>query len=623
MANGDHDLVPVGPGTYEVEHDILFGGPTIPGTQPPAITNGSGTRGLQDLIDAGVLVTTGVPDLYLQYDEYTRTYQPVYLGAGTPGGATGPTQAQLDIQREANRLTERGQDITAELTRIGHEIVALRDQQANAIAQGNLALSRQIETRMAQNEDRRIALEGERNDIQRQQLGINQQLANIQAQQAAISGTLGAGNLLGQIGTNLGNIEARRSENLAQLAANPRDFPQLNIALGGGTSFLDQLLGREQVGPQGTRQINQPTLGPGFQRLIDAVTQRPDLDYFQQAAQRAGEIPAFGALNQGASQAAAPVSLAGGGKMVIKEPVVGIGTQSGLPLFTLAEGGEPEMMEVMPMQEGGTVKVDPAAPLETTSPLQRTIDKAVQPPGYGIEQPGAPPRPEPLLPPGYGIPSPDAPPRPEMTLPPSFRDAIADPSRPPGANTDIGQMRTLLPLFLEAIGRPPPSDIVPKKIAALDQLIAEAAAGRGDIPYRDLVRQRSALTAPDVRLGPELLEGYREYADLIGQTGLQRFGLDQRLATLEELRRTAGALTDQRTRAAAPPAQQPFFNPGDAIRRLMNFTPRQFFSLLPSQLQFLGGASSQLAVPPEDFFQSLLRGFPTAPNPARINFGNF
>ncbi|MCH8162066.1 MAG: hypothetical protein IIB88_09255, partial [Chloroflexi bacterium] len=66
-----------------------------------------------------------------------------------------------------------------------------------------------------------------------------------------------------------------------------------------------------------------------------------------------------------------------------------------------------------------------------------------------------------------------------------------------------------------------------------------------------------------------------------------------------------------------------FFDPTEAIQRLMNFTPQQFFGLLPSQVQHLAGTVSSLGVPPDDFFQSLLRGFPQGINPAQVNFGNF
>ena len=66
-----------------------------------------------------------------------------------------------------------------------------------------------------------------------------------------------------------------------------------------------------------------------------------------------------------------------------------------------------------------------------------------------------------------------------------------------------------------------------------------------------------------------------------------------------------------------------FFDPTEAIQRLMNFTPQQFFGLLPSQVQHLAGTVSSLGVPPDDFFQSLFRGFPQGINPAQVSFGNF
>lgn len=61
------------------------------------------------------------------------------------------------------------------------------------------------------------------------------------------------------------------------------------------------------------------------------------------------------------------------------------------------------------------------------------------------------------------------------------------------------------------------------------------------------------------------------------------------------------------------------FSPGELIRRLAGaFTPRSFAGLLPSQNPFLDSIISSLGVPPEDFRASILRSFPTGPNPAQI-----
>ena len=67
-----------------------------------------------------------------------------------------------------------------------------------------------------------------------------------------------------------------------------------------------------------------------------------------------------------------------------------------------------------------------------------------------------------------------------------------------------------------------------------------------------------------------------------------------------------------------PPSQ---INIGNIIRRLMAMTPRQYYGLLPSQRQTLASVVSQLGVPPEDFFRSVERQFPSGVNPGRIAFG--
>jgi len=201
-----------------------------------------------------------------------------------------------------------------ELLQAQLELDQLNSEHARAIADGNLQLARQIEARIDAAQRRQLQLEG----------------------------VLGAGQGLSGIGSSLGGIQAQRQQFLSQLAANPRDFAQLNIGLGGGESIFNQLIGGQQVGGQSTSLIGgTPTLGRDFAELLRQVNQRPELPIFEEAAERFRSIPGFAK---------------GGQRLVTDEPMVAIGQISGQPRFTVGEGGKPELLQVIPLQEGGTVQ---------------------------------------------------------------------------------------------------------------------------------------------------------------------------------------------------------------------------------------------------------------------------
>lgn len=100
---------------------------------------------------------------------------------------------------------------------------------------------------------------------------------------------------------------------------------------------------------------------------------------------------------------------------------------------------------------------------------------------------------------------------------------------------------------------------------------------------------------------------------------------------------TGGTFTGRGERFAPQPVQQQpgFDNPfpdrgapqpgqldvGALIRMLMEFQPRQYANLLPSQRDILGSVFSQLGLPPQDAFASIERQFPQGANPNRISFG--
>ncbi len=113
------------------------------------------------------------------------------------------------------------------------------------------------------------------------------------AQAGAAGAVLGAGGLFGELGADLGNIELQRDRDLLQFLSNPRDFEQLALSLGGGFSFLEQLEAEEPVTGRSTRLIGEQTLGPLFAEALASIMQRPELAFFEQAGERAGDIPTF------------------------------------------------------------------------------------------------------------------------------------------------------------------------------------------------------------------------------------------------------------------------------------------------------------------------------------------
>lgn len=263
------------------------------------------------------------------------------------GGAAGPTAAELALDARALDIRERGDAIRQEIADADRALEALalqlrtaQDERDSAIAAGQLDVSRDRETRIGEIERQRVQLERDRFGLDQQRFGLQEQqhqldverfqaesgqfqqqfglsiqqfldnqargqqgialnaaALGIDAQAGATSAVLGAGGLLGSLGADLGQLEFQRDELLANLAANPRDFAQLNREYGGGTSFLDQLFGGDPLTGQSARLIGEQTLGPGFDALVASLTQRPELEFFNQAQERAGDIPSFEELS--------------------------------------------------------------------------------------------------------------------------------------------------------------------------------------------------------------------------------------------------------------------------------------------------------------------------------------
>ncbi len=756
--------------------------PALP--PPPEIVRVPGSDDLWTYYDPTLQTATG----FGGYVQPFRLQQP-----GGTGGPTGPTQAELDIARRQNDLTERGQDLDNAINEANvaiqqrrNELEEERQALEKALADQNHVLAQQIEKRIAENEVQlrqlerdSLALSKERFGLEQQGFALEQQMFKVQQQQfqqqfalsqqrlgldaqgQQISGVLGAGNLQAGLASSLGNIEAQRAQFLSELAANPRDFEQLNIMLGGPQgSFLSQLAQGEQVGPQSTRNISGPTLGAGFQRLLDAVLARPDLDLFNQASARANQIPSFGQFPQvgpeipqfGIEPAAAPApapspdapqqgqfqqalelmrGFAGGGKLITDEPIIAYGVNSGQPRFSVGEAG-PEEITIKPIKSfahggsvetGGTTLQEYLKKLQSPQSLAQPAPVDRQLPGPVPIQPvatdgtfGPPPAttpatPSPIAgtaPTGQTIPgpAPAVPVAPVGLKPggggPGSEEAFFGPDGQVFTKSDQLN-KVLTPGSIEVgawhdDGRPVTAQdpMTIEEIYSTPEYqnaraVIEGALQRGEhsqIEHQALVRdlnskfyqranpviapftgkaegsvQLSALSfgggpdaarswhgvmwylesigvlpqgwafsqrenpqplPEDIWITPEMIRAGQEYGSLMpASIAPSASGAP----TLEALRKTGGrrdalGLGPQPGLASGQSGGQ-FFDPTEAIQRLMNFTPQQFFGLLPSQVERLAGTISSLGVPPDDYFQSLFRGFPTGINSAQINFGNF
>jgi len=267
-------------------------------------------------------------------------------------GEFGLEERGLGVQEQQNRLQQEYYRGQIELGRVGNDLTRLRDQRAHEIARGELQLAQRTEARIRAMELHRIRLDQQRLILERS-LGGAQGLAGLAASR--------------------GDIEARRQQFLSELAANPRDFPQYQIAAGGGTSFLPQILsGQAAPGQSPALAGATPYLGAGYQRLLEQVTARPDVPLFKEAEKRFRTLPR--------------PRFQRGGSMVVDEPVVGVGQRTGQPRFTMSETN-PELLTITPMRfaggGGGRRPISPALPAPVQEAQQRFGE-----PGFNIEDIG-------------------------------------------------------------------------------------------------------------------------------------------------------------------------------------------------------------------------------------------
>ncbi len=182
-----------------------------------------------------------------------------------------------DISLFGIQVQQRGQDISQQQQTFQSQIDLLQTQLNDQLARGQLQLAQETQNQLIQLEERRTVLD---------QFG-----AEVTAAEFGQAGQQGAGNIFSNLGRDLGNIENVRNQFLTNLLANPRDAVQAQIALGGGESFFNQLLAGETPGAQGIGQIGTtPLLGELFTQLLQQVSARPELGFFDQAAEFANQL---------------------------------------------------------------------------------------------------------------------------------------------------------------------------------------------------------------------------------------------------------------------------------------------------------------------------------------------
>ncbi len=196
--------------------------------------------------------------------------------------AGGNQQLDLFGQQSGNVIAQGGQnldaaslDLQAQIAGNNQQIDMFSQQWQAANAIGDLQGQQDAELRLRAAQQQQAALQQQSLMLESQRLGV----------QAQTSG--------GNIAANLAVTEQQRLSELQQLAANPRDFAQLQFALGSGESFIQDLLNGIAPGGQSVFGIGDtPLLGSGFDQLISQLGQRPAFDEALGIAQGLGGFQA-------------------------------------------------------------------------------------------------------------------------------------------------------------------------------------------------------------------------------------------------------------------------------------------------------------------------------------------
>jgi hypothetical protein len=556
----------------------------------------------------------------------------------------------LATQARGQDVTQRGQDIGAQLAMHQGRLQDLASQRQDAVDRGQLELARAIEGRMR---------------------AEMQQAAMLQQHQQA----LGAAGLGIEAQRGAGGLMAQLAGPMAELQANPRNFMELQFQLGGGQNFLNQIMARQPIGSQSAANITGSPV-PGFRGAGDVQS------IFQQAMEAAQQLSQMGQNVPGAPDLqtllgmgqlpalppmpapiptpdmgvnlpppVAPVPMAGGGRMVTNEPIVGMGMLSGQPRFTVGEPtaqhpqGAPEMLQVTPFQEGGFIgagtfwdKPGMAPTLPAPEALRPALPQpklptaqpqAAQPPvQVVINSPqsatAAPAQPTPAAPVAMG-----APPAPPPAPGPKFQaevDFINDIlSRWPKI-TEVDAQLALQQGFTKvanAILRLTAGIITPQQAW---QLLKSWTAGVPTAPASPTAPPAPpALPPTPPAVPPGFTGGWPTDVPKFDPVTGNPINIDPVTGQPVIIDPDTGEVLGPwkpATAPAPPPAEAP--NPADFIRDLMAaMNPKTFQNLLPSQQPLLSSILSAMGVPPQDVWQSIFRLWPGGPDASRQMFGNF
>ncbi len=527
-------------------------------------------------------------------------------------------QAQLELTGRGQDVTARGQDVNAQIQANDQELRDAISQRDFAIANGDLAARQDAERRIRASEAAGIQLDA--------------QAAQLDAARFEQTGVQGATTALGTIGRDLGNIELQRDRFLSQLLANPRDAPQLDIALGGGVQKLlqGQAPGGQSIGNIGTT----PLLGDLFARTLQQINQRPDLDFFNRAGEFAeqlgttqapqtispqdlvgqfrDELPPLAPLPAPpAPFTPTPVDVAPVAPFVppVQEPIT-IGTPT--PILGPAS---PELVGTAETTLADFQAGQAAGEAETGVTQQgfsaiELLQRLMSDPDFAARQRGELP-----------IPAPPELPAPIPGLAGGGDLVIDEPT------VAIG-MRTGRPKF--TLGEPTrqfPSGI-PERVK-----ITPMFAHGGQV---------STKPTPAPEIGQPIGPPLRQFNPSpnpapVSDLDIQLVDRNNPIPrTRPDVSPFGGVFRQAPAPIGQPIAPQPtssFTRPtriarprtsGEILLGIRNaLTPRSFLNLLPGQLDFLGGRVSALGISENDFFTDLRRGFPTGVNPAAISRASF
>lgn len=192
------------------------------------------------------------------------------------------TEQQNLLTGRGQDVTQRGQDIDAQIAQNQQQLDDLRSQRDFWVARQDAAQKQAVEARIRA--------------VEQQNVVLNAQKSQLEAATFEQTGVQGAGNIFSNLARDLGNIEFQRDSRLADMLANPRDFGQLQVALGNGTDFFQQLLNGQSPTGQSIGNAYEggiPLLGDTFNQVLQEFQSRPELDFFTRAGELANQLAAM------------------------------------------------------------------------------------------------------------------------------------------------------------------------------------------------------------------------------------------------------------------------------------------------------------------------------------------